>query len=213
MKFTIIYYILYRFTKPYSEEENMATKTRLLKNKIIEATIEVFNRKGIKFTMDDIAAELGMSKKTIYNTFRDKQDLFLSTVDYCFDKIKESEKEVLEDDSLPTLDKLRKLLGVMPEGYKDISFEKLSILKTRYPKIFAKVQERLETGWESTIMLINQGIKEGVIRDVDTTLIKTMFEATVERFFMSDVLVNSKMSYTEGLEEVVNILIDGIKAR
>lgn len=191
----------------------MATKTRLLKNKIIEATIEVFNRKGIKFTMDDIAAELGMSKKTIYNTFRDKQDLFLSTVDYCFDKIKESEKEVLEDDSLPTLDKLRKLLGVMPEGYKDISFEKLSILKTRYPKIFAKVQERLETGWESTIMLINQGIKEGVIRDVDTTLIKTMFEATVERFFMSDVLVNSKMSYTEGLEEVVNILIDGIKAR
>lgn len=213
MKFTIIYYILYRFTKPYSEEENMATKTRLLKNKIIEATIEVFNRKGIKFTMDDIAAELGMSKKTIYNTFRDKQDLFLSTVDYCFDKIKESEKEVLEDDSLATLDKLRKLLGVMPEGYKDISFEKLSILKTRYPKIFAKVQERLETGWESTIMLINQGIKEGVIRDVDTTLIKTMFEATVERFFMSDVLVNSKMSYTEGLEEVVNILIDGIKAR
>ena len=212
MKFTIISYILYHFTKPYSEEENMATKTRLLKNKIIEATIEVFNRKGIKFTMDDIAAELGMSKKTIYNTFRDKQDLFLSTVDYCFDKIKESEKEVLEDDSLATLDKLRRLLGVMPEGYKDISFEKLSILKTRYPKIFVKVQERLETGWEATLMLINQGIKEGVIRPVDTALVKTMFEATVERFFMSDVLVNSKMSYTEGLEEVVNILIDGIKA-
>ena len=101
----------------------------------------------------------------------------------------------------------------MPEGYKDISFEKLSILKTRYPKIFVKVQERLETGWESTLMLINQGIKEGVIREVDTGLVKTMFEATVERFFMSDVLVNSKMSYTEGLEEVVNILIDGIKAR
>ena len=32
------------------------------KEKILEATIKVFNRKGLKFTMDDIASELSMSK-------------------------------------------------------------------------------------------------------------------------------------------------------
>ena len=32
------------------------------KEKILEATIKVFNRKGLKFTMDDIASELSMRK-------------------------------------------------------------------------------------------------------------------------------------------------------
>ena len=35
--------------------------------------------KGLKFTMDDLAMELlGMSKKTIYTVFRDKESLILS---------------------------------------------------------------------------------------------------------------------------------------
>ena len=36
------------------------------REKILEATLKVFNQKGLKFTMDDIASELSMSKKTIY---------------------------------------------------------------------------------------------------------------------------------------------------
>ena len=35
--------------------------------------------------MDDLAAILGMSKKTIYNVFSDKNSLFLDMVDYLFD--------------------------------------------------------------------------------------------------------------------------------
>ena len=50
------------------------------KEKILEATIKVFNRKGLKFTMDDIASELSMSKKTIYTVFRDKESLFYQMV-------------------------------------------------------------------------------------------------------------------------------------
>ena len=53
------------------------------KEKILEATMKVFNRKGLKFTMDDIAAELSMSKKTIYRVFRDKETMFYQMVDYC----------------------------------------------------------------------------------------------------------------------------------
>ena len=37
-----------------------------IKNEILNATITVFNKKGMKFTMDDVAKEAGMSKKTIY---------------------------------------------------------------------------------------------------------------------------------------------------
>ena len=61
-----------------------------LRETILEGTIQAFNKKGLKFTMDDIAALLGISKKTIYTVFRDKESLFLAMVDYLFDSIKES---------------------------------------------------------------------------------------------------------------------------
>ena len=66
-----------------------------LQEQILEVTLKVFNQKGLKFTMDDIAHELGISKKTIYTVFKNKEELFLTMVDYIFDGIKESEQQVM----------------------------------------------------------------------------------------------------------------------
>ena len=43
-----------------------------LREKILQGTMQAFNQKGLKFTMDDIAHILGISKKTIYQVFADK---------------------------------------------------------------------------------------------------------------------------------------------
>ena len=184
-----------------------------MKEKILEATIKVFNQKGLKFTMDDIAKELSMSKKTIYTVFSDKDSLFGEMVDYCFDKIKESEARILNADDLSTVEKIRKILGVLPESYADIDFRQLYLLKDKYPKIYRKVEERLESGWESTIALLNQGMAEGVIRPVNVLLVKTMLEATLEQFFQRDILIVNQISYKNALDEVVGIITDGITAR
>ena len=181
-----------------------------LREKILNATICVFNRKGLKFTMDDVASELSMSKKTIYTVFRDKETMFFEMVDYCFDSIKESEKKVLEDESLGTVAKVRAILGVLPEGYRDIDFRQLYSLKEKYPRIYEKVEQRLETGWETTIGLLEQGIEEGSIRKIQIPVLKTMLEATLEQFFKRDVVLQNKSAYQDALDEVVAILVDGI---
>ena len=96
--------------------------------------------------MDDIAALLGISKKTIYTVFQDKNTLVSEMVDYCFDSIKESEQKVLSDTSLDTVGKIRAILGVLPEGYKDIDFRQLYLLKDKYQiykKSGAAVRDRL----------------------------------------------------------------------
>ncbi len=183
-------------------------KTR---ERILEATIKVFNRKGLKFTMDDITNELGISKKTIYAVFDDKETMFFCMVDYCFDKINASKDMMLQDESLSTVDRVRAVLSLLPDGYKDVDFGKLYVLKDKYPKIYSKVEERLESGWEGVLTLINQGIEEGSIRPVNIHILKTMMEATLEQFFQRDVLVKNEISYNEALNEVVNILVDGIK--
>lgn len=184
-----------------------------LRETILQGTIKAFNRKGLKFTMDDIASILRISKKTIYTVFADKEELFLAMVDYLFDNIKNSEQEVIQNPRLSTLEKIRKILGVMPESYSEIDFRELYILKDKYPKIYKQVERRLENGWETTIALLQQGMEEGVIRKVDIPIIKLMLEAAVEQFFQRDILLQHQIKYTDALDEVVSILVDGIAVR
>ena len=164
---------------------------------ILEGTIRVFNRKGLKFTMDDLAKELGMSKKTIYVSYDDKQELFYDMVDYLFENIHDKKAEVVADKNLTTLEKVKKILGVMPESYSEIDFKQLYLLRDKYPE-------------EETIALIEKGIKEGVIRDIPVFLVKTMLEASLEQFFARDVLVKNGISYNDALKNVVEIIVDGI---
>lgn len=181
-----------------------------LEQKILEAAIVVFNQKGMKFTMDDLARHLEISKKTIYTVFLNKEELLYGMVDYMFDAIKESERAIVEDEGLSLIEKIRSILVVLPAGYRELDFSQLYQMKEKYPRIYQKVEYRLETGWETTIDLLEQGIAEGVIRPIRIPIFKMMFEAALEQFFQRDILAMNGISYGEALDEVLGILMDGI---
>ena len=187
--------------------------TEELKKDIMEACIVLFNEKGLKFTMDDVATYCHISKKTMYVVFDDKEALFLAMVDYLFDGIRASKEAVLNDESLSTLEKISKLLSAMPESYNEIDFEKLYLLKDKYENIYARVEKRLESEWESTIALLEKGQAEGVIKPVNIPLVKLIYEASIEQFFKRDVLVANNIPYKTAIKEVVNILVEGIRSR
>lgn len=182
-----------------------------LRERIIMAAIDAFNEKGLKFTMSDIASRLSISKKTIYTVFETKDGMLLEMVDYLFDGIKESERAIIEDESLALSEKIGRILSVLPESYQSIDLRQLYQLKDKYPDIYAKVEERLENGWETTLELMNEGIRQGVIRPVNLSIFKMMMEASLEQFFQRDILVRCNMTYTQGLNEVVSILLKGIE--
>ena len=181
------------------------------KERILKGTIQAFNEKGLKFTMDDLARILGMSKKTIYVEFTDKNSLFLAMVDYLFDGIKESEEEIINNTDIDIVDKITTMLGVLPESYKDIDLRQLYMLKDKYPVIYKRVEERFENGWQQTIELLKEAMEEGKVRKVNVDIFKMMMEAALEQFFQRDILIYNSLSDEEGLKEVVGILMNGIK--
>ena len=181
------------------------------KERLLKGTIQAFNEKGLKFTMDDLARILGMSKKTIYVEFTDKNSLFLAMVDYLFDGIKESEEEIINNTDIDIVDKITTMLGVLPESYKDIDLRQLYMLKDKYPVIYKRVEERFENGWQQTIELLKEAMEEGKVRKVNVDIFKMMMEAALEQFFQRDILIYNSLSYEEGLKEVVGILMNGIK--
>lgn len=113
-----------------------------MEKRIIEGALRIVARQGVRFTMDELATELGMSKKTIYTVFSDKNELLLAMVDYVFDYIKESEAMVMEDKHLSLLQKIRKILGVMPENYTEFDFTQFYVLRDKNPQVYDRVKEQ-----------------------------------------------------------------------
>ena len=187
----------------------MNSETKL-RQRIIEGTIRIYKKLGPKFTMNDLATELGMSKKTIYTVFSDKESLLFAMVDFFFDSIKESENEVLHDPAYPIAERFRRVLGVMPESTEGLDFTQIYIVQEKYPRVYRRVQERLESGWEKTLEILDRGVEEGIFRDVNKTVFQLAFEASVERFLMGNELETNHIEYTKALQELVHILVDGI---
>ena len=63
-----------------------------LEIKIVNATIDIFREKGVKFTMDDLANRLGVSKRTLYENIDSKETLLNLLVDEVFDSVTEKGK-------------------------------------------------------------------------------------------------------------------------
>lgn len=181
-----------------------------MKDRILEGALNVFRTKGLKFTMDDLATEMKMSKKTIYTVFSDKNELLCDMVDYAFDQIKEAEDKIYNDDSLLTVEKIKGILGVLPDSYNGFDFQTLYQFSDKYPNAYEKLTTRLESGWDKTWELFKKGIADGVIRDIDFDIFKLTYEASVERLLMSDVLEKKGMDYPTAFSNLVDIMISGI---
>lgn len=188
----------------------MLAETR---EKILNAAIDEFEKKGLKFTMDDIAKNLSMSKKTLYQVYDTKESMLLALADYCFADIKRSEHAIVEDDTLDVVEKIEKILVVLPERYQNIGLQNLYQLQEKYPKIYTKVSTYLSTDWDATISLLEQAKSEGKIKDISIPVLQTMVESTIQSFMANDILVENDISYDEAMKEMIRILIDGIKVK
>ncbi|MBE5997308.1 MAG: TetR/AcrR family transcriptional regulator [Lachnospiraceae bacterium] len=184
-----------------------------LRIRILDSAADLFNSKGIKFTMDDLAHSLGMSKKTIYTVFPDKKSLMIDTIDRFFDAAMEDELKVAATPGAGPVEKLRLVLGTIPKRYEIYDLRKLYVLKEKYPMVYKHWKKRREEYWQGAESLLRQGMDEGLIRPVMIPVFRSMFQASIEQFFQKDILVKNDISYKDAVAEVAMILVDGIIAR
>ena len=181
-----------------------------MNERILEGALNVFKAKGPKFTMDDLATEMKMSKKTIYTVFRDKNELMCEMLDYAFDLIKEAEDKIYYDDSLSIIEKIRGILAVLPESHYGFDYTAMHQLAEKYPMAYEKLIYRLDSGWDKTFELIKKGMDNGEIRQIDENIIKLMYEACIDKLLMGDFLQENGKGYPQALAEVVDVMVDGI---
>ena len=199
------------FRTPGMRDYIMKTDTTQdLRTRILDEAARQFDKKGIKFTMDDLAHALGMSKKTIYTVFEDKKQIMTDTIDRFFEDAFIEEQMILSDDTIGVVEQLRRIIGKVPDRYIQNDLTQLYVLKEKYPSVYRHWKHCREDYWKGVEVLLKKGIEEHLIRPISLPILKTMFQSTVEQFFQKDVLVKNHISYREALDEVASILVTGI---
>ena len=136
-----------------------------MKDKILSKAAEKFLNLGVKsVTMDEIAADLGMSKKTIYAHFSTKTKLVEATALYVFERISEGIKEIREENNDP-IEEMYQIKNFACQHLKDEKSSPQFQLQKYYPKIYSTItgmQQQLMEGQIKTNL--QRGIEAGIYR-------------------------------------------------
>ena len=180
-------------------------------NKIIEHTEEKFFRDGFyKTTMDEIATELRMSKKTIYKFFPSKDDLVKAIAKFFMNKMKSKILPALQSEK-NAIEKLGDLINILAKASEKISAARMEELKRHYPSIWNEIDNfRTEMMFGNITKVIEQGKKEGLFVDYPTNIIMNVLVASVRSIVNPDFVMNNNYSIIEAARYAFRIVISGI---
>ena len=136
----------------------------------------------------------------------------LATLEKGFVDIQKEKERILALE-IPTIEKLKKVMSAMPDQYGIVDFRKLERLKHEYPRVADALMEELEANWQPIFDLIDEGIINGEIRKISTVVFQTMFNATLNAFLTSDILIDNGIEYYSALAEIVEVLIEGVRLK
>ena len=180
------------------------------KDEIIKAASNLFSQKSYHdVTMDQIAAEVGVAKGTIYLYFTSKENLYLGILEHTFETIESIlEKEIAKEDPAPQ--KLKKIRRLIFQFY----FQNMDVLRILTRDETRLIREHFEftEHWRHRRIklyrkVLEKGIKEGSFRSANTELMALIIfglVGSVMFFYPTDKTAG------EIAEEVFSMISEGI---
>ena len=162
---------------------------KLLKGRILETAMKAFAERGVKAVrMDDVAQMLGISKRTLYEIYRDKEELLYQGVMHFDQEAKKSMNAFIQQAS-SVMDIIleayqRRVLRTgtsNPLFYEDIQ---------KYPKVTDYLNKEREHAYDQFLGFLQRGVREGYFRDdINYELVAQMFNA-INTFVMTQHLLS-----------------------
>ena len=136
-----------------------------MEDKILKKAADLFLNLGVKsVTMDEIARELGISKKTLYAYSENKTQLIEATSIHVFEGIANGIREIKKEQKNP-IEELFSIRNFILLSLREDRSSPEFQLKKYYPQIFSRLRAKQKTLVEwSLVENIRRGISEGVYR-------------------------------------------------
>ncbi len=168
-----------------------------IKDRIIEKACELYFQYGVKNTsMDELAASLGISKRTIYKNFKDKEDILKSLIL----KLRDERNKVFKGFIVEELNAIEMFIKVIETQKKmPVSNSKfIQDIYKYYPKIAKILQENIEQNNKFLQEFLEKGIAQGYIRnDLNTEVTAFLVEDSTYTYIRASYLEKPPFSFSD----------------
>jgi AcrR family transcriptional regulator len=184
-----------------------------LARRIVSAAGALFLSRGfVRVTADDIAAEVGISKATLYKVFRGKEEILRAVVRGLMAEIGGHVEALIRDEGLGFVERLARLFAFVGERISRFGPLFVRDVQKNAPAIWREVEsfrrEKLVANFTS---ILEAGGKQGLFRgDIDMGLLMEMFLRLIESFVNPAEILRSGRSPAETFESVIKVFFQGI---
>ncbi|MBO5795668.1 MAG: TetR/AcrR family transcriptional regulator [Bacteroides sp.] len=179
-----------------------------LRERIVAMASDAFRERGVKgMKMDDLAAQLGISKRTLYELFGDKESLLVACIQY--------NQKIGEQFMLEVMATSNNVLEVILRGYKrsiEVSRKNspqfISEMR-KYPKAYEAMASRHDSDAQRTINFFLQGVEQGFFRaDVNYSIYHELVKYWMDVMLTTDIL--HRYTFLEVYESIMLTSLRGI---
>ena len=180
--------------------------------KIVNNAVELFVRSGVRaITMDDISTEAGVSKRTIYENFKDKDELLRACLVF-MDNHHARETERILSESTNTIDMVFRFLKHGIEAINCINPLFMTDMKKYHFRIWKETYMiNSDKYLTQTFTILKKGINEGLFRkNIDIEIVSKLLNEQLTLMSDERIFPSFKYSKTTVFENIVINFFRGI---
>ncbi len=183
-----------------------------MKERILAEAERLFWKFGVRsVTMEEIAKQLGISKKTIYQHFSDKEQILYQVIQHKTSR-NQSEMECMVTDTANPVEEILNVLNMMQKNADQISPNLLMDIKRYYPQAFSLFRQYKEGQiMRSILENIQKGILQGLYRaDINPAILARLRVEQIELAFNHDLFPSDQYSMHDVQAELIHHFVRGM---
>lgn len=183
-----------------------------MKERILTAAEQLFWKYGVRsVTMEDIAKQLGISKKTIYQHFTDKEAILYQVMQKKIDS-DVTEMHCVATETTNPIEELLMVLEMMRRNQHEVSPNLLIDIKRYYPQAFGLFWQHMDQHLMKHILEnIQKGVSQELYRsDINPAILARMRVEQIELAFNNDFFPTNQYSMLEVQRELMHHFVRGM---
>jgi AcrR family transcriptional regulator len=190
-----------------------SAEERFAANRIVGAARAHFFAHGFRnVTMDQLADELGMSKKTLYAHFPSKSLLLEAVIAAKFEEMRAALDRITSDSSTDFMDSLHQLLACMHRHTEEIQPPFIRDMRREEPGVFQSIEQRRREIIQRYFgKLFQNGRSAGIIRkDVPVRVVVEILLAATQSIMNPVRIEELKLTPKTGFSAIISVILEGI---
>ncbi|MBR1596296.1 MAG: TetR/AcrR family transcriptional regulator [Phocaeicola sp.] len=190
------------------EQSRTDAERALLKERIVELASKAFAQRGIRqVKMDELAATMSISKRTLYELFGDKESLLMEVLIHThheklqmLEEVRQNSDNVMEIIVAFYQYSIRQLEKTSLKFFEDLE---------RYPRVREMIESSKQHNAKNVSEFFQTGIEQGIfVKDLKPEILECLFGEQMERVLRSDLV--KQFTISQIFENTMLVMLRGI---